>query len=670
MSQKQFLTAIDLEEAQKKFWQAIQPVPLGSECVAIGGAVGRILAVDVVARTNVPFFDRSNFDGFAVRSADVAGSSENEPIHLELADGQIPAGIEPEQALDQGQAIAISTGGMVPRGADAICLLEHTGVLDQGGRKKLKVSHPVHAGSGISFTGTDIAMGEVVLRSGQPLSSRETGVLAAIGEADVEVFARPRVAVISTGNEIIPPGSEIRPGLVFDSNARMIADAVRELGAIPLEMGIAVDDLSTLEQKVAEAIAEADVILLSGGTSKGEGDLSYQVVSRLRDPGIIAHGVALKPGKPICLAATAGKPLVVLPGFPTSAIFTFHEFVAPVIRRLAGAFHEQALSRCEAELASRVNSEIGRTEFLLVGLMEKRDEDDPTAVDSSSAVPLLRAYPMGKGSGSVTTFSRADGFITIDRHTEILEKGTPVQVQKIGLETAPADLVVMGSHCAGLDRLLQLCQKQGVRVKLFSIGSLGGLQAVRRGDCDLAGVHLFDPQTNSYNRAFADRHVEIVDGYRRRQGVVYRKDDPRLQAFVRLSPINAITSICAHPGMMMINRNQGSGTRVLMDRLLTDSGFDGRPNGYEIQPSNHHAVCSAIGQHRADWGLAIEAVAEQHGLGFLPVEWEHFDFAIPRSRLELEPVQIFLSILRAPETGSLLEEIGLQTKSVDPVNGG
>ena len=188
----------------------------------------------------------------------------------------------------------------------------------------------------MTFAGTDITGGETVLRRGQLLTSRDTGVLAAIGVAAVDVWRKPIVAIISTGDEIIAPGEPMQPAKVYDSNAQVLADAVREIGGEPKRLGITADDMAALRETVRHALEFADVVLLSGGTSKGAGDLSYRVVAELRDPGIVAHGVALKPGKPICLAATRGRPVVVLPGFPTSAIFTFHEFVAPVLRLLAG----------------------------------------------------------------------------------------------------------------------------------------------------------------------------------------------------------------------------------------------------------------------------------------------------------------------------------------------
>lgn len=617
--QSQFLEPVDREDAHRLFQAQLDLNPVGVESVPLDQALGRIVATPIVAAVNVPGFDRSNFDGFAVNSNDVQGATETNPVRLKLRREKIPAGHAPDISVARGEAVSIATGGMLPRGTNAVCLVEDTELEGETEAPKLILSRSLYAGSGISFAGTDISKGETVLRVGARISSRETGVLAAIGLTEISVFKKPKVAVVSTGNEIVPPGKPIQPGQVYDSNARILADAVREVGGEPIEMGIAVDDLDELRKIVDQALQTADLVLLSGGTSKGEGDLCYQVARGFDSPGIVVHGVALKPGKPICLAVVDRKPFVILPGFPTSAIFTFHEFVVPVITRLAGIHQRNHLSTLSARLATKVNSEIGRTEFLLVSLLR-----DPRSHS-------LTAYPMGKGSGSVTTFSRADGFITIDRQTEIVEQGELVSVQKIGIDARVADLVIMGSHCQILDGILNDLQHQGIEVKYFPIGSNGGLRAVQRGDCDLAGVHLYDPQTATYNEPFLTDDVFLLKGYQRTQGFVFRKNDQRFDKLQR-EPVDQWIDVVADDDQMsMINRNQGSGTRILIDRLLK-KGSRSLPVGYEIQVSSHHAVCAAVAQGQVDWGIAIEATARQEGLGFVPIEDEQFDFVVSKSR--------------------------------------
>jgi len=542
--------------------------------------------------------------------------------------------------------------------ADVVSGFSRTGERPAEAGHYVNIGRAVTAGSGVSFAGTDITAGETVLRRGTILTSRDTGVLAAIGAASVAVWRKPVVAILSTGDEIIPPGQPMQPARIYDSNAQVLADAVRELGCEPRRLGIVADDIEALRTKVRDAIATADAVLLSGGTSKGAGDVSYRVVAELTDPGIVAHGVALKPGKPICLAASGGRAVVVLPGFPTSAIFTFHEFVAPVLSSMAGRGLEER-AYVQARLAVKVNSEIGRTEYLLVGLVEGGDPGsgirDPK--DTESRVPnpesRLAAYPMGQGSGSVTTFSRADGFTTIGRHEEIVQAGTIVNVQLLGRELQLADLVVIGSHCIGLDYLLGAVAKVGVRAKFLAVGSLAGLEATKRGECDVAGMHLLDVKTGEYNRPFLTPDLTLIPGYGRLQGIVFRKGDSR---FEERNADEATAAAIADPSCVMVNRNQGSGTRALIDRLLGGR----KPPGYAVQPRNHNAVAAAVVQHRADWGVTLDTIARSAGLGFIPVQHEQYDFVSPRARAERPGVKAFVERLADPGTREALARLGMK----------
>jgi putative molybdopterin biosynthesis protein len=616
VKQSQFLDVLDRDTAELRWRETVDCAPLEAVPVALGAALGLVLAEDVRAPVDVPGFDRSNMDGFAVKAADTFGASEEEPIRLRLNAETIPTGIAPRIEVQAGTATQIATGGMLPRGADSVVPVEHTD-LDPDDPKTLVVRHPRTPGAAVSYAGTDMGMGEVVLFAGTRLSSRETGVLAAVGRSEVTVWRRPRVAIVSTGDEIVQPGEAMRPGLVYDSNGRILADAVRELGGEPVFLGAFRDDVGALRQALRDAIDMADLVLLSGGTSKGEGDLNAIVVEEL-EPGIVVHGVALKPGKPICLAAHGRKPVVILPGFPTSAIFTFHEFVAPVIRSMAGLPIERREAR-SAKLARKVVSVKGRLEYVLVGLVQAADGG-------------LSAYPMGKGSGSVTTFSRADGFLRIDRNREIVEEGSAVEVTMIASELGLADLVVIGSHCAGLDTIASALAREGFSIKLLAVGSQAGVAAAARGECDVAPIHLLDIESGRYNEPFLEEGMRLVAGYRRMQGVVTREDEGR-----------DTDALIADPALRMVNRNRGAGTRILIDRLLAGR----RPAGHGYEPRSHYAVAAAITQCRADWGVTIETVARQSALRFRPLQAEHYDFVIPESRWE-RPAVVALRRLLEP----------------------
>lgn len=635
--QEQFLDVIDRDEATARFHRHLLLKPLPAESVPLSRALGRVLAQPVIGAVDVPGFDRASVDGFAVRADDTAGASERAPKRLRLNAEILTPGKEPRLAVERGTATLIATGGMLPRGADAVVMIEHTETVEGDG-SVIEIRRAAAPGQFVAFSGSDIARGETVLRAGTRLASREIGMLAAVGRAQVEVHRKPRVAIISTGDEIVSLGKPIRPGAVYDSNGAILAAAVEEVGGVPKPLGIGPDDDVVLARLIEEGLATCDMVIMSGGTSKGAGDLCYRAVAHFSDPGIVVHGVALKPGKPLCLAVTRNKPVIVLPGFPTSAIFTFHEFAAPVIRVMAGLRAEQAAT-VEAILPLRVTSEAGRTEFMMVSLV-------PGAKEGA-----LAAYPIGKGSGAVTSFSQADGFITIDRDVETVGSLTPVTVQLIGRSLQLPDLVVMGSHCVGLDAILERLQAEGISVKTLNIGSTGGLAAVKRGECDVASMHLMEAETGEYNRPFLTPALELVPGYRRMQGIVFRRGDPRFEG---RSVEKAVAAALADPDCVMVGRNAGSGTRILIDRLLGGA----KPPGYWAQPKSHGAVGVAVQQRRADWGIAIESVARQYELGFIPLQEEHYDFVVPRARLQRDPVRRFIALLGEPSMQETLSSLG------------
>jgi putative molybdopterin biosynthesis protein len=636
--QEQFLDVTGVAEAAGRFRSHIHMHPLGSEVVPLANALNRIVADDVVAGIDVPGFDRTNVDGFAVRAADTAGASEDIPCVLALNDEVITPGVVPGYGVSRGTATVVATGGMIPRGADAVVMVEDTDIVDEDESQSVQVRRAVAAGAFITFAGTDIGRGETVLRAGQLLTSREIGMLAAIGRDSVSVYRKPRVAVVSTGDEIVAPGEPLPVGGVYDSNQAIVAAAVEELGGEAVRFGAVADDEAAVERVLHQAL-DCDMVILSGGTSKGAGDLCYQVVSRLRNPGVLVHGVAIKPGKPLCLAVTDGKPVAILPGFPTSAIFTFHRFVAPVVRALAGAPGDER-ETVAATLATRLSSERGRTEFKLVNLVE--------------ADQGLAAYPIGKGSGAVTSFSHADGFIVIDAQQEQLSAGAPVTVQLISRRLEAADLVSIGSHCVGLDLLLGRLQREGFNTKVMNVGSTGGLTAARRGECDIAGIHLMDAESGEYNLPFLESGMELVPGYRRLQGVVYRPDDARFHD--KTSAETAVEAALSDNECVMVNRNAGSGTRILIDGLL-----NGRhPPGYAVQTKSHNAVATAVVQGRADWGIAIDTVARSYGLGFIPLREEHYDFVVPAGRRHRPAVKRFVELLDEEDVRRELAELGFR----------
>ena len=636
--QEQFLEVVSPEEARDRFVRHLDLSPLPGETVSLAASLGRVLAHDVVAPLDVPPFDRSGVDGFAVRSSDIGGASDFSPRKLRLNNEIIACGHAPLIEVAPGTATTIATGGVIPRGADAVVMIEHTELAGKRETPEIEIRRAAAPGQFIAYAGSDIARGETVLRRLTPIGSREIGMLAACGIANVDVVRKPRVAVLSTGDELVPLGQPLRPAGIYDSNGVIIAAAIAEAGGEPVAFGAFPDDERTLDTAMRRALADCDMVVLSGGTSKGAGDLSHRIVSQLGKPGILVHGVALKPGKPLCLAVVENTPLAVLPGFPTSAIFTFHAFVAPLIRARAG-LQREAAKTVTATVPARIASEMGRKEFVMVSLID------------SAAGPV--AVPSAKGSGSVTTFSQSDGFLEIDALAHALDAGTTTDVTLIGAAGRAPDLVVMGSHDVALDAVVGGLAERGFTARVIAIGSHGGVAAAQRGECDLAPVHLVDPQTGVYNTHLLSPGLSLVRGWTRMQGFLFRPDDVR---FDGKSTDEAIRSALADPSCLMVNRNAGAGTRVLIDKLLAGQ----KPAGYSNQPRSHNAVAAAIAEGRADWCIAIEPVARLYGLQFVPIAPENYDFILLEKRRDRPAVQAFLAALLDESTRAKIRALGMR----------
>ena len=434
------------------------------------------------------------------------------------------------------------------------------------------------------------------------------------------------------------PGQPLRPAAIYDTNGTIVTAAIVENGGEARFLGAIPDDEPQLELAMRQALADHDMLVLSGGTSKGAGDVSHRVIARLGSPGIVAHGIALKPGKPLCLAVCDGKPVIILPGFPTSAMFTFHDMIVPVLRRMAG-LPPRSDAKVTAKIPVRIASELGRTEFVMVSLVEG---------DAG-----LIAYPGGKGSGAITSFAQADGFLRIDALADQMPAGAEAEVTLFTPHVRVPDLVIVGSHCTGLDLVTAPLARAGLLVRSIAVGSLGGLAAAKRGECDFAPIHLLDEKTGIYNAPYLADGLELVPGWRRMQGIVFRKGDKRFEG---LSAQDAVRAALADPACIMVNRNQGAGTRILIDRLLGEA----RPDGYWNQPRSHNAVAAAVAQHRADWGMTIAPVAAAAGLGFIPLAEEHYDFALVTARKQRQAVRAFFDALASQEGRAALAQAGFR----------
>jgi len=635
---KIFRTLLSLEEARKRILDYFSPQPVGVEERPIWQALDETSGEDVYSSIDVPGFDRASMDGYAVRAIDTFEAEERKPVRLRVV-GTIEVGGESEVEVRTGEAAEISTGAPVPKGANAVVMVEHTQLRDG----QIDVFRPVNPSENIMAAGSDIMAGELVLRKGEMLTPREIGVLSAIGLEKMKVCRRPRVAIISTGNELVPVGGDLSYGKIYDINANVIAAAVTECGGEVLLEGIASDTIDDMKQKLEAGLEHADIVLTSGSTSAGKGDLLYRILDSYGPPGVIVHGLAVKPGKPTFVAIVRGKSVFGLPGYPTSALTIFTLLVRPIIGKMTGRQEAEREEGIAAKCASRIYSAKGRREFLPVHLI--KDE-----------AGSLLVYPTTEGSGAITSLAMADGFIDIPEETQFLEEGEEVLVQLFSQTPILPDLVIMGSHCVGLDILLEFIRRSdpSFHSKIINTGSVGGFNAIKRGEADVAGIHLLDEFSGKYNLPFLKRYgiqdtAVIVKGYVRQQGLIVAKGNPR--------GISGIEDLLTSD-LAFMNRNKGSGTRVLFDlcikriadeRKTTAEKLVSKVKGYEVETKSHSAVAAAVSHGKVDAGLGIRTAAEMYGLAFVPIAEEQYDFLVLRKRLEKESVKQFLQALASAE---------------------
>lgn len=582
--------------------------------VDVENAFGQILSQDVVSQVDVPPFTRASMDGYAVRASDTYSACEDRPVRLKLT-GSIPAGINPSLVLEKGETIEIATGAVMPEGADSVVMVEYTH-LDND----VFIHRAVSINENVMQAGSDIMAGERILRKGSFLGAREIGVLCAIGKRKINILGL-KVGIISTGNELQEPGSVLVPGTIYDVNSFSLSCGVKECGGTPVRYGKVKDEETEIKKALIELSKTCDIILTSGSTSAGSGDVMYRIIEENGE--VLAHGIDIKPGKPAIIGKIFGKIIFGLPGYPASALTIFNEFVAPMIRKIIGKKNTQ--TKIKAHLAVRIRSD-GRSQLLPVGLIKGI------------------AYPIEKGSGAITTLSEADGFIEIPSTVEIIDAHEDVDVTLFS-ELDDPDILFVGSQCFGLDTIANISD---LKMRIINVGSTGGLTAIKNGIADIAGVHLLD-ESGIYNipilKRFGIDDAVLVKGYLREQGLIIRHDS-KIQEFKDI--INA----------RFINRNTGSGTRVMTDMKLKEVAkmrnisFEKLVNsikGYHTEAKTHSAVAAAVKLGKADVGLGIRTAAELNGLKFIKISDEEYDFVIPKKLLDSKEIRKFLDAIRSKE---------------------
>jgi len=597
------------------------------ETIAVPDAVGRILAEPVHARLSAPHFHAAAMDGIAVKASDTFGASE----------------AQPKQLLTGKSAYWVNTGHVLPDNTDAVIMVEHIHVIDEA---TIEIDSPAFPWQHIRKIGEDIVATELLFPQNHLITPYCLGALLSGGVFSVTVKKKPKILIIPTGSELVDwqqmEDKSLQPGKVLDSNSYVLGSLATSVGAIVVRHERLMDDLATLTEKVRlAALSDADIILTVGGSSAGSEDYSKDVIEALGD--ILVHGVTIMPGKPVIVGNINHKPIFGIPGYPVSAIIAFEQFVQPLIDQFLGQ-PEKIRQTVSVEPTRKIASKLGLEEFIRVklGLVGNR----------------IVATPLPRGAGCITSITEADGIIRVPSHVEGIKDNDDVSAELLRpISAIQNTLVAVGSHDNSLDVLADQLKAEKSTLTLSSshVGSIGGLMAVKKGVCHMAGSHLLDTEDGSYNirylkKYLPDTDVRLVNLVFRDQGFIVPKGNPK--------HINGIEDICRED-VRFINRQGGSGTRILLDYRLEQSGLDADMiNGYEIEEFTHMSVAVAVLSGTVDVGLGIYAAAKALDLDFIPMVTEQYDLVIPQIFIDMKQMQILLDIINSGVFKKRVEALG------------
>ena len=620
MSRRIYLKMKSLKEAQDIFlthWNLAEM--LSAETIATGDAAGRVSAAPVFARFSSPTFHSAAMDGIAVRAEQTFGARPESPLELGIG----------------SDARWINTGQPMPRDADAVIMVENIHQIDE---KRVEIQAAAYPWQNVRKVGEDIVATELLLPQNHQINAYDIGALLAAGVLELQVYRRPEVLIIPTGNELVE-AEELRDkekvpaGAIVEFNSWVLASLVRRWGGKCDRHPIIPDDPALLRRELLDGIAgKYDVIVINAGSSAGSEDYTANLIAELGE--VLVHGVAIMPGKPTVLGDIRGKPVVGNPGYPVSAVISMEQFVRPLLYRMQG-LQEPEPEMVEAYPAQKIPSKLGVEEFLRVNIGRVGDR--------------LIATPLARGAGSITSLTQATGFLripdTVEGVSESESHAVTVLTSRRGIERT---LVVVGSHDMTLDLIANLLKKCEPQINLASsnVGSLGGLLALRKSTAHLAGSHLLDTETGEYNISYINRYLAgvdicLVNLVHREQGLIVAPGNPNY--------IRGLEDLIGD-GISFVNRQAGSGTRILLDWRLGQLGIDSaRIKGYEREEYTHMAVAVDVLSGTADVGMGIRAAAQALALDFIPVTTERYDLVIPAEHYENPLIQELLKVIAGQE---------------------
>ena len=623
-----YLQMKSLEEARRIVMDAFTGNTPGTvETLPTPDAVGRILAEPVTARISSPNFHAAAMDGIAVQAETTFGAHESRPKELSIG----------------RDAFYVNTGHVLPPGTNAVIMIEQVQALDE---ERVRIEAPAFPWQHVRKMGEDIVATELLFARYHKVTPYCVGALIAAGLFQVPVLGRPRVAIIPTGSELVDwrstPAEELKPGQVIESNAYVLAALVAEGGGCCERFEKLGDDPAAIGAAVrAAAKQDFDAVLITGGSSAGSEDFARSVIAEQGE--VLVHGVTMMPGKPVIVGQVAQKPVFGIPGYPVSAIIAFEQLVAPLLAHWLGQPDPQR-QRVEVMPTRKIASKLGVEEFVRVKIGRVGKD--------------LVATTLPRGAGQITSITEADGIIRIPSSSEGVAAGTRITAELLRPSCdIDRTVVVVGSHDNTLDLLADEVRAQKAHLSISSshVGSMGGLMAVKRGVCHVAGTHLLDENDGSYNVSYIkkllpDVPVRLVHLVMRDQGLIVPPGNPK--------DIRGIEDL-VREDVRLINRQGGSGTRILLDFRLRQLGLTpDRIHGYANEEFTHMAVAVAVLSGAADVGLGIFAAAKALGLDFIPVVTEQYDLAIPVSAFETAAVQSLLSVINSASFKRRVVDLG------------
>jgi putative molybdopterin biosynthesis protein len=623
-----YLKMKTLEEARKISAETFSVTNiLETEAVAVPEAVGRILAEPVYATISSPHFNAAAMDGLAVNAEITFGASEAAPKELSI--GQ--------------DAFQVNTGHVMPDQTNAVIMIEHVHMIDD---HRIEIDKPVFPWQNVRKVGEDIVATELLFPRNHEITAYCIGALLTGGVFSVPVKKKPRILIIPTGSELFDWRQaalrDLQAGQVLETNSFVLGSLIEVCGASYTRHAILSDDVATIKQAVEKASKDDyQIILILGGSSAGSEDFAKRVILDLGQ--VLVHGVTMMPGKPVVIGMIGDKPIFGMPGYAVSAIIAFEQFVRPLIRKMLGQ-PEEASPTVEVEPTRKIASKLGVEEFLRVKLGQVGER--------------IVATPLPRGAGCITSITEADGIIRIPNHIEGIKDHETVSAELLRpLSAIRRTIVIVGSHDNTLDILADQIKATHSRLTVSSshVGSMGGLMAIKRGVCHLAGAHLLDTEDGSYNLSYVKKYlpgldVKLVNLVFREQGLIIRRGNPK--------GIQGIKDL-VRGDVAFINRQAGSGTRILLDYKLNQLGMDPADiNGYHHEEFTHMAVAVAVLSGTADAGLGIYAAAKALDLDFIPVVTEQYDLIIPAVHFESENIQLLLEIINSREFKNRVEVLG------------